>query len=294
MISSSAVPSSERGSAAVRARSLSDLFAWVRQQVAQHTPAARVTVAFCTMQQSQHQGRQSGYANHVVSLRVGQSVGSCFVEPGQLDSAAVDACVGKTVAELLSHPLAAIRIAALDAYLGEIYPHALMSNVRMVTVPAGDSTAKSLFRARAVVDLLATRPGQRVALIGVVNSLIQTLRERDLRCLPCDFNTRMTEWGDPVTAHMAEVLESADAILATGMTLANGSFDQILAYARRQGIPLVVFAQTGSAIIPRFVGAGVTGVSAEPYPFFWLSGAATPLYLYRSQSTTDSAQELAQ
>lgn len=292
MISSRAVPSSERGPAAVRARSLSDLFAWVRQQVAEQTPAARVTVAFCTMQQSQHQGRQSGYANHVVSLRVGQSVGSCFVEPGQIDSAAVDACVGKTVAELLSHPLVPIRIAALDAYLGEIYPHALMLNVHMMMVPAGDSTTKSLFRARAVVDLLAARPGQRVALIGVVNSLIQALRERDLQCLPCDFNTTLTEWGDPVTPHMAEVLESADAILATGMTLANGSFDQILDHARRQGVPLLVFAQTGSAIIPRFVGAGVTGVSAEPYPFFWLSGEPTPLYLYRSQPIADPAQEL--
>lgn len=294
MMSSSAVPSSERGSAAVRARSLSDLFAWARRQVAEQAPAACVTVAFCTLQQSQHQGRQSAYANHVISLRVGQSVGSCFVEPGQLDRAAVDACVGKTVAELLSHPLAAIRIAALDAYLGEIYPHALMPNVRLSMVPAGDSTAKSLFRARAVVDLLAARPGQRVALIGVVNSLIQALRERNLRCLPCDFNATLTEWGDPVTPYMAEVLESADAILATGMTVANGSFDQILNHARQQGVPLVVFAQTGSAIIPRFIGAGVTSVSAEPYPFFWLSGAATPLYLYRSQPTIDSAQELSQ
>ena len=54
------------------------------------------------------------------------------------------------------------------------------------------------------------------------------------------------------------------------------------AAARRTGKPLVAFAQTGSALLPRFLGAGLTAVSAEPYPFFWLDGGPTTIYRYRA------------
>ena len=70
-------------------------------------------------------------------------------------------------------------------------------------------------------------------------------------------------------------------IVATGMTLGNGSFDTILAAVRRRGIPFVVYAQTGSAIVPRFLGHGVTGISAEPFPFSQFSADPTPIHLYR-------------
>ena len=114
-----------------------------------------------------------------------------------------------------------------------------------------------------------------MALIGVVNSLVGELEDRGARVLPCDFNVLETEWGRPVAANMHEVLREPDAILATGMTLGNGTFDPLLMRARALGVPLVLFAQTGSAVAPAFLGAGVTAVSAEPYPFFWLDGGPT-------------------
>jgi hypothetical protein len=33
-------------------------------------------------------------------------------------------------------------------------------------------------------------------------------------------------------------------------------------------------------VAPALLGAGVTGVSAEPYPFFWLSGEPTVIHRY--------------
>jgi hypothetical protein len=243
-----------------------------------------VSIAFVTLQRSRHVERQTSYANHLVSVRVGQSVGSCYFEAGQVDQAAVDACVGQPLSALLEHPLLPIRIAGLDAYFAEALPHERAPQARAMSIPAGGSVAKSLARARLVVDLLDPRPGQRVALIGVVNSLVQALRERGAVCLPCDYNVRSTEWGEPVASDMAKVLRQPDAILATGMTLSNGSFDTILARARQLDVPLALFAQTGSAVAPRFLGAGVSAVSAEPYPFFWLSGGPTTLYHYRASS----------
>lgn len=250
-----------------------------------------VTVAFTTLQRSRHAGRQSGYANHLVSLRAGSTVGSCFFERGEVAQDTVDGCVGQTVGMLLEHPQLPIRIAALDTYLGERFPHHRMPGVRAITIPADSSKAKSLFRACTVASMLPIQPGQQVALIGVVNSLVQVLRDQGVHCLPCDLNVKQTEWGDPVTPDMEDVLPKADAILATGMTLANGTFDRLLAHARQRQVPLVVFAQSGSAVVPRFLGAGVTGVSAEPYPFFWMTGAPTTLYRYQSQITEEDQND---
>ena len=41
-----------------------------------------------------------------------------------------------------------------------------------------------------------------------------------------------------------------------------------------------MFAQTGSAVLPRFLGAGVSAVCAEPYPFFWLDGGPGTIHRY--------------
>lgn len=70
--------------------------------------------------------------------------------------------------------------------------------------------------------------------IGVVNPLVAAIRERGGAPLLCDFNLRTTQWGDPVTDDMHELLGTADAVVATGMTLSNGSFDTALARCRER------------------------------------------------------------
>ncbi|WFE55998.1 DUF364 domain-containing protein [Micromonospora sp. WMMD712] len=241
----------------------------------------RVSVGFVTRQGARHPGRARGYRNHVLSLRVGVAVGSCAVEPDELpDDVAYD-CVGVTVAELLAHPSRPVRVAALDAYLMGVRPHAGAAT-DVVTVPGGTSLAKSAARAAAVVDLLPAEPGRTVLVVGVVNSLLAELRRRGLRYLPCDLAGGRTEWDEPCLPDAAALLARCDAILASGMTLGNGTFAPLLRHARATGVPLVAFAQSGSAVLPRFLGAGLTAVSAEPYPFFWLDGGPTPLYRYRA------------
>jgi uncharacterized protein (DUF4213/DUF364 family) len=74
-----------------------------------------------------------------------------------------------------------------------------------------------------------------------------------------------------------------DLVLASGMTIGNGSFEPLLRTAVAADRPLVLFAQTASAIAPWFLGSGVTAVSAEPYPFFWLHGGPSTLHHYRTE-----------
>ncbi|WP_326674046.1 hypothetical protein [Streptomyces sp. NBC_01257] len=240
----------------------------------------RIAMAFTTRQSVRHAGRGSGYRNEVLSLRLDAAVGSCAVEPGELPAGVVDDCVGADVATLLGHELGPVRAAALDTYLLHTRPHGPGSGARPWPLPAGSSLEKSRARARAVVGLLGTPPGGTVLVVGVVNSLLEALRERGLGYVPCDLKGGTTEWGEPVRTRVPAGPEDCDAILASGMTLGNGTFEPLREHALRHGKPLVVFAQTGSAVLPRLIGAGVTAVSAEPYPFFWLDGGPGTIHLY--------------
>ena len=80
---------------------------------------------------------------------------------------------------------------------------------------------------------------------------------------------------------MMEAIEHADAVIATGMTLSNGSFDDLVRHCRERSAPLIVYAQTGSAIARAFLGNGVTALSAEPFPFSQFSAGPTTLYRYQ-------------
>ncbi|MFI6122810.1 Rossmann-like domain-containing protein [Streptomyces sp. NPDC051064] len=244
--------------------------------------ARRIAVAFTTSQAVRHDGRRGGYRNEVLSLRLGRAVGSCAVEPGALPAGTVEDCAGADVAALLAHPLLPVRVAALDAYLMDVMPHTPSHGAQPVTIPAGSSLERSQARAAAVTDLLDLEPGSTVLVVGVVNSLLAELRSRGLAGIPCDLKGGTTEWGEPITPDALGEIGRCDAVLASGMTLGNGTFDPLRRSSQEHGKPLVMFAQTGSAVLPRFLGAGVTAVSAEPYPFFWLDGGPGIIHRYRA------------
>ena len=100
----------------------------------------------------------------------------------------------------------------------------------------------------------------------------------------CDLNLSLTAWGDPISADMDLVLEQADQVVATGMTLGNGSFDVIRAHCLAAGKPLTVYAQSGAAVARHFLGHGVTALSAEHFPFSQFSADETALYRYRADT----------
>jgi hypothetical protein len=278
----STVPNSAPAPAPAPARSWPELVHRVTTGRYGPDPARlRIALAFTTCQAVRHDGRTSGYRNEVLSLRLAEAVGSCAVEPGTLPNSALDDCVGTEVAQLLTHPLLPVRVAALDAYLMHARPHTPEHGARPCPLPPGSSLSKSRARARAVVDLLPAAPTvSRVLVIGVVNSLLEQLRRRGMDYVPCDLKGGTTEWGEPIRTDTQAELAGCDAVLASGMTLGNGTFEPLLEHARATAKPFVLFAQTGSAVLPRFLGAGVTAVSAEPYPFFWLDGGPGVLHRY--------------
>ena len=75
-------------------------------------------------------------------------------------------------------------------------------------------------------------PGATVLVVGVVNSLLDELRSRGLSYVPCDLKGGTTEWGEPVvTDALAAEIGRCDAVLASGMTLGNGTFEPLRRHA---------------------------------------------------------------
>jgi hypothetical protein len=248
------------------------------------------TSAFWICQTTRLPGDTKTYVNHYLLLRVGRSFGACAFEQGELDPDLCAGLAGSPLDVLLGDERLGVRIAALDGYLAEAHPHRQARGAEAITLPAASAAVRARARDDAVAGLLEIESGQRVALIGVVTPLIEAIQARGGICLPCDFNLSTTHWGQPVADDMTLVLDEADAVVATGMTLSNGSFDRLLQTCREREIPLVVYAQTGSAIVPQFLGAGVTALSAEPFPFSHFSAESTTLYRYRSHAAIRKPQ----
>ncbi|MFE1776956.1 Rossmann-like domain-containing protein [Streptomyces sp. NPDC059008] len=241
-----------------------------------------VTSAFWLYHTTRLAGSEVTYHNHYLVLRVGQSFGACSFEAGELAPDFCENASGYTLDTLLRNESTPVRIAALDAYLSQVQPHREAAEAETVTLPLGTPEVRARARDASIAGLLDIEPGAKVALIGVVNPLVAAIRDRGGVCLPCDLNLRTTQWGEEVSDDMTEVLKEADAVVVTGMTLSNGTFDLILQHCRDQGVPLIVYAQTGSAVARAFLPAGVTALNAEPFPFSQFSADPTPMYRYRA------------
>ncbi|MFC4376821.1 hypothetical protein ACFO5K_22280 [Nocardia halotolerans] len=272
--------------AALRPTSIAELISWaLAGRLGSEAATLRASTAFRTTYGTQHVGRNRHYRNEVLSIRVGAAVGSCGLEPHTAGADLIDHCVAATVADLLEHPVAAVRIAALDAYLMHVrpHPHAGGAHGAQLVIDGPTSLTKSRRRASAVIDLLPPTT-TKVLVVGVVGSLLAELRARAIAYLPCDHAGGVTEWGEPVFESVEQAPTDYDALLVTGMSLGTETFDELRATAMRHGLPLVLFAQTGSAVLPWFLGAGVHAVSAEPYPFFSLDGGPSTVVAYRELS----------
>lgn len=98
--------------------------------------------------------------------------------------------------------------------------------------------------------------------------------------LPCDFNLRVTHWNRTGPSPWTMVVDQAEAVVATSMTLAERHI-RSAARSLPLALPVIVYAQTGVAVERAFLRSGVTGLCTEPFPFSPFSAEPT-VFLYRS------------
>lgn len=238
-----------------------------------------VTGASSIYQTTQFPSSTIKYHNYYLLLRSEAYFGACSHTAEQLPASIAGELSGLHLDAALLDERLAVQIAAMDAYLGAVRPHAEHC-AEMVEIAAGTPIQKALQRDALIADLAEIKPDQKVALIGVVNPLVAAIKQRGGICLPCDLQLETTQWGEVIEKDMNSVLERADSVICTGMTLGNGTFDEILATVRRKQIPLTVYAQTGSALAAQFVGKGITSLVAEPFPFTQFSADTTKVFCY--------------
>ena len=238
-----------------------------------------ITGAFWVNQTTRFPNSDHRYYNRYLLLRVEDAFGACSLEQDQLPHTIAETLSGCSVASLLEDDRNAIKTAGLDAFLGMINPLSKAPNAKRLTLPAGTPLQRAKVRDAAIASTLPKVNNKKVCLIGVVNPLVEAIEKVGGTCLPCDFNMEQTSSGIPVSRDMSHALQIADIVVATGMTLSNGSFEVLLETCKKREIPLIMYAQTGANILCRFIGHGVTAVIAETFPFSQFSAEETPFYV---------------
>ena len=238
-----------------------------------------VTGAAYIFQTTQFPKTTTKYYNYYTLLRVNDYFGACCHTKEQADLKIAEDLSGTKLSDALLDQRLNVRIAALDAYLGNIRPHKKCSR-KTVTIPAGTAVDRANFRDKTIAEIANIKAGEKVALIGVVNPLVKAITDRGGICLPCDLDMKVTESGQMVEPDMEVVLSEADKVISTAMTLSNGTFDRIRQRAMERRIDLIIYGQTGSAVAAYYVGNGVSAVVAEPFPFSQFTTDDSNLYLY--------------
>lgn len=221
------------------------------------------------------------YLNYYLIIRLEGYFGACVHMPDQLNMNVVSEIAGNSIEHAIEDKRLPVQIAAMDAYLGTVRPHEKYCT-EAVTLPKGTAIERAEGRDALISRIANIKANQKVALIGVVNPLIKAINDAGGVCLPCDLQLKTTQWGDPIEHDMETVLDQADNVICTAMTLGNGTFDRVIERVRERKIPLTIYAQTGSAIAAQFVGNGVTNLVAETFPFSQFSPYDTTVYCYRS------------
>jgi hypothetical protein len=146
------------------------------------------------------------------------------------------------------------------------------------------SSEKALLRGRLIariVSLFGSR--QDVLLVGAVGSIVEQLVIMNHRVAICDLDEalRATELaGIPVqvngTKQAIRLVQNASIIVATGMSVVNGSIFELVSAALSREIPIVLFCQSCSHL---------AAALPESWPIFASICECFPNYFYSGPST---------
>lgn len=228
-----------------------------------------------------------GYTDTVIVAQTSKS-GACFCADTQFSLE--KSVIGQDTRNLLNVNNHYLQIAALDAAFSE-FP--LLPDLQFIL--KGSPAIKASGRTNIVVNEVARIVANRqlakpcVLTIGTVATMVSELVRRGYRVCCTDL--------DPVVigANMSgiivedgkqktlELTAKADIAIATGMTLATQTFDEILHTAIANQTSLVLFAQTGANFAPFLRELGVDTVVSEKFPFYMIPGQS-PVEVFRKCS----------
>jgi uncharacterized protein (DUF4213/DUF364 family) len=123
--------------------------------------------------------------------------------------------------------------------------------------------------------------------VGVVGDFLEELRRlKEARVTASDFYQGIVGHrpAGVFVEHGSRTLElvaEADVAVVTGMTLANGTLEDIIATARSSGTRIVVFAETGAHFGSEYCRMGIDVTISEPLPFYLSGPGRSTLKIFR-------------
>jgi hypothetical protein len=170
---------------------------------------------------------------------------------------------------------------------------ALLDSVYSVFQPVPDSSFtfsgnphdKAETRARFIVDhvaaVLQKMGGSKVVQIGVLGNLLKQCKDKGLDVIGTDFDPEMVRCGiNGVTVHHADnnyqLIQQADLVLVTGMTLATHTLQGIIDTAQHYGKKIMLFTATGAHFAEAYCNTfGIDVVFSETLPHYMFQGNST-------------------
>jgi hypothetical protein len=212
----------------------------------------------------------------VVSAMI-QAQGASYMTPNErsgITSSLMGCDIARILPSITYNPL---RIAVVDSFLGAVDS----GLVPKVSVLNGSPIHKARRRAELLVqasETLVPSTTAKVLNVGAVASFVKALRAHGHQVTATDLDPAIVgrqiggvtvESGD----RTLELLSDADLAVVTGMTLANGSLDEIIGVARSSHTRVLLFAETGAYIAEHLCAARIIdAVFSEPFPFYIFQG----------------------
>lgn len=147
-------------------------------------------------------------------------------------------------------------------------------------------------KAGARADLIASEAkrlvarGSKVLLIGFVRNVARALSEAGFSIVASDQDIEVAGSSiDGVRVHAAidnvRLSSEAELIVATGMTIATDTIDEIVQCAHSGNAKLMFFAQSGASLARDYLKFGAHAVISEPFPKYDFHGKSL-LNVYRA------------
>ena len=215
--------------------------------------------------------------------------GCAWYDAGSYNRKSFPSIVGQHYSFAKNQPLP-IKIAVLDSIFA--FQRRSLHPTRKY-VKEGTPSEKALWRAEVIgkeVSIwnakLAKRNTPRVMLIGFSGLILDQLLSIGCVVAPYDLEPELIgrEIRPSVIIkdgkNLYQDLDQADIMVMTGMTLVTSTTDAIIQEAKKSGIPIIIYAETGANIAPFLLNYGIASAICEYIPIYNMEGRSN-IWVFR-------------
>lgn len=222
---------------------------------------------------------QTFCGSYIHTQLASDSQGICFVY-NPVDISPFHHLVGSSAIAALEQVEHELDIALVDAIYGLINRKKNIQPNRIIRFHGGPKK-KAIDRAKYIVSLARPTSRDRVAVVGCVEPMIESLSESGAAIRIADLHTsEQTVCGIAVEKDAIPLLYWANKVILSGNTLWTRTLSRILEEVRNQKIFAIIYAMTGHHIAPRYINFGASVVVAEAFPYYWYINTDYKLEIY--------------